>query len=409
MAVFYRGVVLSLYVVLVLSQEDVTIQCGTDSLSVNVTLQRRFLPLDPSGLLLGNCPLSTVVDVAGGQAVFQMGLLECCSMRMATANVLTYSNVLTYKPTTSSFYPTPFSMPVVCVYSKPPGWAPPLYNPALGDADGFGYLDFSMEIMKDDFSGPRVSSTFFLGSLIPIKAAVAQQSHMPLVLFLEECVAATSANLSASNQTYPIISNYGCFVDSQTSNSRFQSRSHSSEIRLFVQAFRFLEGVDVYIHCQLAAWDPALLNDPTKKACNFNQSTSKWVDPDGAQSALCGCCSSSCNTRVRRDAAEQGLSHITVLGPVKILAEEPSGALETEAPAVVMHEGGKFPQWVTLVACALLVLAVLGALSMVYYFCVWQRASVTSKMGQELLIPVQIDDLHRAVGIIHCSFPKESY
>ncbi|MBN3309300.1 ZP3 protein, partial [Amia calva] len=159
-----------------------------------------------------------------------------------------------------------------------------------------------MAIVKDDFSGPRVSSTFFLGSLIFIKAMVAQQSHMPLELFLEECVAANSANLSASNQTYPIISNYGCFVDGQVSSSKFLHSANLWELHLQVQAFKFTDA-DVYIHCGLVAWDPQGPNDPTKKVCNFNQDTKRWEYLDmSSQNSLCSCCNTNCQQRKRREA-----------------------------------------------------------------------------------------------------------
>nr|XP_006640497.2 PREDICTED: zona pellucida sperm-binding protein 3-like [Lepisosteus oculatus] len=397
------------FTVPVLTQQghDITVSCGQDSITVSVDLKvRSLLPLDPSGLLLGSCPVS---NVAQGQAVFQSEFLDCRFMRMATADILVYKNVLTYQPTTSAFYPSPFSEPIECTYVKSPDWTPPLYNPALGDASGFGTLTFSMDIMADDFSAPRVSTTFFLGSLIPIQAAVDQQFHMPLILFLEECVAATTAVLSPSSQTYSLINNYGCFEDSKTSNSRFLPRSQTSNIQVLVQAFKFMTQNDVYLHCQLVAWDPARLNDPTKKACNFNKTTNRWeLLDDPSQYVLCDCCTSSCVGRRKRDADVQGLRHTTVLGPLRIVPEEdPGDFFETKVPAVIIQEEDPVPIWVIFLAGALLVTVLLGALSLMYYFCVWSPSGVQTKPQSELLIPAQIDEVHRVVGI-HCSFPKES-
>ncbi|KAK1146125.1 zona pellucida sperm-binding protein 3-like [Acipenser oxyrinchus oxyrinchus] len=256
-------------------QEAVNTACGVDSVAVRVLLDysRPALPLDPSGLLLGTCPPSSS-SAGNNMVVFQYGLLDCRFMRMVTANVTSYMNVLTYKPTQSGFYQTPFNQAIVCTYTKPAGWTPPVYNPALGDASGFGKLEFTMGIMNDGFSAPRTSSLFFLGSPINIAAAVKQQFHMPLMVYMEECVAASTPELSPSSQTYLLITNHGCFVDGQAGNSRFLPRVQTSEIRLVVQAFKFTQlNTDVYIHCCLLAWDPAQLNDPTKKACSFNQRT----------------------------------------------------------------------------------------------------------------------------------------
>ncbi|MGH0165726.1 UNVERIFIED_CONTAM: hypothetical protein FKN15_049515 [Acipenser sinensis] len=227
------------------------------------------LPLDPKGFLLGSCSLSSG---SYNTLQFQSGLLDCRFMRMVTSNIISYMNVLTYQPTQSGFYQTPFTQAIVCTYTKLSGWTPPVYNPALGDASGFGKLEFTMGIMNEEFSAPRTSSLFFLGSPINIAAAVKQQFHMPLMVYMEECVSASTPELSPSSQTYPLIANHGCFVDSQAASSRFLPRVQTSEIRLVVQAFKFTQlNTDVYIHCQLLAWDPAQLSNPTKKAFSFNQ------------------------------------------------------------------------------------------------------------------------------------------
>lgn len=61
----------------------------------------------------------------------------------------------------------------------------------------------------DDFSGPAESTTFPLGSLIPIMATVEQLNHQPLLLLLDECVAAATPELWSEDDTYAIITNKG--------------------------------------------------------------------------------------------------------------------------------------------------------------------------------------------------------
>ncbi|XP_041084378.1 uncharacterized protein LOC121300068 isoform X1 [Polyodon spathula] len=53
-------------------------------------------------------------------------------LAQVTANLTSYMNVLTYKPTQGGFYQTSFSQAIVCTYTRPAGWTPPVYNPALG-------------------------------------------------------------------------------------------------------------------------------------------------------------------------------------------------------------------------------------------------------------------------------------
>lgn len=62
----------------------------------------------------------------------------------------------------------------------------------------------------DDFSGPAESTTFTLGSLIPIMAGVEQHRHQPLLLLLDECVATTTPDLWADGNAYDLIANKGC-------------------------------------------------------------------------------------------------------------------------------------------------------------------------------------------------------
>ncbi|XP_041084377.1 zona pellucida sperm-binding protein 3-like [Polyodon spathula] len=350
-------------------QEAVSTACGVDSVAVRVLLDyfRPALSLDPSGLLLGTCPPSSS-SAGNNMVVFQYGLLDCRFMRMVTANLTSYMNVLTYKPNQGGFYQTPFNQSIVHLYQVPAGWTSPVYNPALGEAAGFGKLEITMGIVNDDFSAPHTSSLFFLGSPINIAAAVKQQFHMSLKVYMEACVAASTPELSPSSQTYPLITNHGCFVDGQTGNSRFLPRVQTSEIRLVVQAFKFTQwNTDVYIHCQLLAWDPAQLNDPTKKACSFNQRTRSWelLDNHG-RSSVCSCCTSNCNRRKRRDTAEEGLRHTAVLGPLRILPEELfAGSQESyqRSPALSNEEPQPALAWL---AAPLLLMALLGALSLGY-------------------------------------------
>ncbi|XP_041084662.1 zona pellucida sperm-binding protein 3-like, partial [Polyodon spathula] len=389
----------------------VSTACGVDSVAVRVLLDyfRPALPLDPSGLLLGTCPPSSS-SAGNNMVVFQYGLLDCRFMRMVTANLTSYMNVLTYKPTQGGFYQTPFNQAIVCTYTRPAGWTPPVYNPALGDASGFGKLEFSMGIMNDDFSAPRTSSLFFLGSPIFIAAAVKQQFHMPLMVYMEACVAASTPELSPSSQTYPLITNHGCFVDGQTGNSRFLPRVQTSEIRLVVQAFKFTQrNTDVYIHCWLLAWDPAQLGDPTKKACSFNQRTRSWelLDNPG-RSSVCSCCTSNCSLRKRRDTAEEGLRHTAVLGPLRILPEELSAGSEEfylRSPALSLEEPQQALAWLPVLAAPLLLMALLGSLSLAI-MCVWHRPTLCSKSNSELLIP-DPTEMHTAVGVVSSSSPAQ--
>ncbi|XP_033863497.2 zona pellucida sperm-binding protein 3-like [Acipenser ruthenus] len=381
-----KGVLLSLCCFLSTSAQDaVTVNCGDDMITVGVELNFFGLPLDPNRLSLGSCPVSSVQE-SNRIAFFSYGKLDCRFMRMITSNI-SYMNNMVYEPTQrDGFYQTPFVAPVLCIYNKPSAWLPPVFSPALGDAAGMGKLEFSMKIMNDDFSAPRVSNLFFLGSPIQISASVNPQSHMPLILYMEECLAASTAELSASSQTYPLITNHGCFVDGRTANSRFLPRIQTSEIRVSIQAFKFTQDDSaVFIHCQILAWDPAQLQDPTKKACSFNMQTKNWelLDNPDQSTSVCGCCNSVCTARRRRDT-DDGLRRTAVLGPLRIASREQSTNCDDP-----LDQDEDLSLALLLIVATLLVMAVLGALSLGYYFCVWKSGRAGPKTNYDLLVSPQ--------------------
>ncbi|XP_030630494.1 zona pellucida sperm-binding protein 3-like [Chanos chanos] len=295
----------------------VTVDCGTNSISLKWAETQSLI--DPSLLRLGDCSPSSfsAKPGGGGEALFHAEFNDCNFMRLVTGDELVYMNNLT---TEGDFV---FSHLVVCAYEKPSDWGPPRFDPVFFHTYGQGELIFHMGLMKDDFSGPSPSTTFSLGSVIPIEASVAQQGHQPLLLLMEECVASITPELGPESHLYPIITNKGCLTDSKKTNSRFLPRKRVSELRLYLQAFKFVLGEEIYIHCTLLAWDPNDL-DNSKKACHYDKTNGGWeLLDDPSQSALCTCCDTNCRSRNRRDidSDSQGLSQRTVLGPLTVVAE----------------------------------------------------------------------------------------
>lgn len=119
-----------------------------------------------------------------------------------------------------------------CCSFREEDWTPPLYDPLLFHTHGQGDLAFRMALMNgrqglcnvlddlntqwsynflfvDDFSDVATTTTFSLGSMIPIAASVAQQNHQPLILLLDECLASTTPELAPDSHVYPLITNKG--------------------------------------------------------------------------------------------------------------------------------------------------------------------------------------------------------
>ncbi|KAL6490012.1 hypothetical protein MHYP_G00003570 [Metynnis hypsauchen] len=295
-------------------QSKVSVDCGESSVSVRWSEQQSLT--DPWLLRLGGCPpFSVSVRPGGAEAVFHARLDDCSFRRLVTENEIVFENELSTEASSQS--PSDFSCPVVCAYERPAEWRPPVYDPVSFWVNGRGDLVFHMRFMNDDFSDVASSTTFFLGTLIPIIAAVEQQAHQPLLLLLEECVASASPDPSQDSSVYSIIDNKGCLIDSKKAKSRFLPRRSPSEIRLYLQAFKFSFSQEVYIHCKLAAWDPKDM-DSGRKACQYDKQNERWELLDyPLESAICSCCDTVCRTRKRR-RTRRAVAQSVVLGPLTI-------------------------------------------------------------------------------------------
>ncbi|KAL3054745.1 zona pellucida sperm-binding protein 3-like [Trematomus bernacchii] len=293
---------------------DMKVDCGPDFVTLMWTESRP--QADTSLLRLGSCfPTS----FSASEAYFYVDLTDCNFRILVTGDALVYSNDLTYVASADS-YNLAFTHPVVCAYERPKDWysSQQIYDPVF-KTYGLGDLQFNIGLMNDDFSGPAESTSFPLGSIIPIMASVVQKTHQPLLLLLEECVAATTPELHPESTMYPIISNKGCLLESVSSRSKFEPRQKSSEIRLSLQTFKFAMGEEVFIHCKLLAWDPNGL-DSTKKACHFVKGHGWELLDNLAQSNLCDCCESKCKSRRQRSVVSEkhGMVQKAVIGPFTI-------------------------------------------------------------------------------------------
>uniref|UniRef100_A0A3B1IEX6 Zona pellucida glycoprotein 3f, tandem duplicate 2 n=1 Tax=Astyanax mexicanus TaxID=7994 RepID=A0A3B1IEX6_ASTMX len=293
---------------------DIHVECKSKSVTVTWKVSEE-MATNPARLFLGNCLPTEFTPAARGRgvAVFESQLSECRFKERRTQKKLIYENHLTFRPLPKP-NPASFTYSVVCSYQR---------KTVVCVVCGFAFSSLSLkQSQTDDLSGPAVSNIVSLGSFINIWAAVEQQVHQPLILYLEECVATTTQNMSPESLIYPIISNKGCLVDGKFGSSRFLPRYHSSSVFLRLQAFTFAQEQEVYIHCKLVVWDPKNPNEG-KKACNYNKERKLWeLLDDPSRSDLCSCCDYECGGRMKRgvDSEFHGLAQSVVLGPLIITA-----------------------------------------------------------------------------------------
>uniref|UniRef100_A0A669ETV8 Zona pellucida glycoprotein 3f, tandem duplicate 1 n=1 Tax=Oreochromis niloticus TaxID=8128 RepID=A0A669ETV8_ORENI len=248
--------------------------------------------MDTSLLRLGSCFPTSLTD---REAVFTVDFNDCNFRRLVTGKRLIYSNDLTYITPPNSVIPSYIDL-IVCEYERPRDWYPLVYEPVFSTY-GLEELVFHIGLMNADFSGPAESTRFPLGSIIAIKASVEQQTHQPLLLLIDECVAATTPELQPESALYPLITNKGNHARNLNPGKRLQRSGYPFNLLVNRGILLILQ---VFIHCSLVAWDPNGLGN-TKKACNYIKDYGWELIDDPTHSSLCDCCESSCKARKTRD------------------------------------------------------------------------------------------------------------
>ncbi|XP_028987880.1 zona pellucida glycoprotein 3f, tandem duplicate 2 [Betta splendens] len=309
---------------------DIEVACENNSVNITWRIGAELVP-NAARFFLGSCMPSQleIMPTGEGAVLFNYQFTECKFKRRISGKNVTYFNELTYRPYDKS-KPAAFAYPIKCVYKRPEGWNFPILNPGAGVSEGRGSLIFHMALLNEHLTGASMTNVVHLGSLMPIWAAVEQKSHQPLVLLMEECVAAATSELQPDSQVYPIIGNKGCLLESLRGTAVFLPRYRSSALILYIQSSRFGLGEKVYIHCKLVAWDPEDFNE-SKKACHYVKESRRWdLLDDPSQSSICSCCDSTCKSHAKRAASwdSQTLMHNSVLGPLVIVDPSAFKALE---------------------------------------------------------------------------------
>ncbi|XP_066445524.1 zona pellucida sperm-binding protein 3-like [Eleutherodactylus coqui] len=309
------------------------VQCGEDRMVVSV--ERDFYGngklVKPTDLSLGSCrsgPQTTDTVV-----VFDNGLQECGNSLEMTPDWLIYNSQLSYSPTSSRNVPiirtNSAVVPIQCFYPRhgnvssnaiKPTWIP--FSTTVTTEER---LAFSLRLMTADWSAPSSSVVFQLGDLFYIEASLDTQNHIPMILFVDSCVATLSPDMN-SNPRYEIISNNGCLMDGMQDDSSsvfVAPRSQADKLRFMIDAFRFTDSVfsTIYITCSLRAADINQTPDPMNKACSYNKPSSSWSAVEGS-SRICQCCS----TRNCATAAGQGMTWDSSFGRPRSLGKRDVGS-----------------------------------------------------------------------------------
>ncbi|XP_042633867.1 zona pellucida sperm-binding protein 3-like [Cyprinus carpio] len=286
--------------------DSVAVQCWENG--VHVEVKQDFFGngqlLEPSLLSLGGCGVGNV-DATSRVLIFDSPLQECDSQLMVTENELVYIFTLDYRP--AALQSTPIvrssgaTVGIKCHYPRrhnvssnevQPAWIPYASTQVAEDV-----LVFSLKIMTDDWMFERPSTIFFLGEVLNIQASVKQYKHVPLRIFVDNCVATKGPDVKSAPK-YSFIENHGCLTDAKYTGSisKFLPRVQDDKLQFQLEAFRFQEESSgaIYITCFLKANAASVQVNEDHKACSFK--ANGWVSSDGSDE-VCGCCDTSCGLR----------------------------------------------------------------------------------------------------------------
>ncbi|NP_571771.1 zona pellucida sperm-binding protein 3b precursor [Danio rerio] len=305
--------------------QAVIVYCRAEAIElvINPDLLAGGLPVFAEELWLGPeaSPTCGVVSTGPGPLTIRASLQDCGTQLSVNADSLLYSNVVVYSPLPSPdgvIYTNGAAIPVQCQYRRRysvdsaavrPAWVP--FDASVSATD---YLDFSLRLMTDDWQFERGSNVFFLGDEIHLQAAVRLAYHLPLLVFIDWCVATPTPDVDASEVKYSFIKHHGCLADSRSpnSNSMFMRRTEGNHLNLQLDAFRFhkFTGNLVYIHCHMKAIPAAYSVSAKNRACSFIDQ--RWRSVDGNDD-VCNTCEPS---KPVGSEPEQ-LFHIALTSPVQ--------------------------------------------------------------------------------------------
>nr|XP_057932020.1 zona pellucida sperm-binding protein 3-like [Doryrhamphus excisus] len=251
--------------------------------------------INPDDLTLGNCGL-VGEDTAAHVLIYESELHDCNSKLQMTDDSLIYTFSLQYNPKPMGNIPvvrtTNAAVIVECYYPRhhnvsslplDPHWVP---FSSVKVAEEFLY--FSLTLMTSDWMHERPRYEYYLGDMIFVEATVKQYYHVPLRVYVDNCVATLTPEINSSPR-YAFIEN-GCLVDAwiTSSDSKFMPRTDENKLRFMLEAFRF-QGAEsglLYITCHMRATSTSRIIDSDHRACSFMDG---WKEASGVDAACNSC------------------------------------------------------------------------------------------------------------------------
>ncbi|XP_012887195.1 PREDICTED: zona pellucida sperm-binding protein 3 [Dipodomys ordii] len=300
------------------SPEPVAVECLEAQMVVTVSrdLFGTGKLVQPADLSLGPEGCQPLVSLDSEVVRFEAGLHECGNSIQVTDDALVYSTFLLHDPSPvgnlSILRTSRAQVPIKCRYPRQGNVSShgilPTWVPFWTTVSSEERLIFSLRVMQANWSAEKPSPTFYLGEVAHLQAEVHTNSHFPLQLFVDYCVATATPDWSSS-PFHVLVGFHGCLVDGVFGgSSSFQVPRPGPEILQFtVDVFHFANDSrnTIYITCHLKVAPANQAPDPMNKACSFNKSANSWSPVEGAAD-ICKCCDTG---NCSRPDQSRGMNH----------------------------------------------------------------------------------------------------
>ncbi|XP_054615675.1 zona pellucida sperm-binding protein 3-like [Dunckerocampus dactyliophorus] len=292
--------------------------------------------VSPGELFLGGAEHSgsrpcQALPAGDAEYIITAGLQDCGTQLSVSDDSVIYSNHLMFWPLPRRHGITRMTqavIPVSCHYKRRHIVSSHSQELHRMSSTSTKTSPFSLKLMSDDWTRPRLSNIFYLGDVLNLEASYTNPGTQERLVFMDNCVATLSPD-ATSVPRYYFIENNGCLSDSRLRGSRshFLSRKKADVLQLRLDAFLFRqdERNSIFITCRLKARSEMWRGSPVNKACSYVHS--RWKSVDGSDD-MCRCCESTCslksstwsNKDLRRQKPKGANTCDTIiLGPLVIL------------------------------------------------------------------------------------------
>ncbi|XP_076006520.1 zona pellucida sperm-binding protein 3d.2 [Genypterus blacodes] len=250
-----------------------------------------------SGLKLGSCEANKSNQ---DYFYFENDLSLCGTKRTMINNQMSYSNTLHFDPPRPDGpirRAVPFTLSVSCYYNRYQysykiGYAPKMqmrkiFKPMKNRAE------FILTPRNAQWDRLSSSDPYMIGKPMYFQAEVSSMGDGRL--YVHSCYATPKKSHNSTLQ-FPIVTNFGCMVESRDGRSRFIPHKQNA-VRFTLDAFLFkgMSGQQLYMHCTMSMGSSS--PSATAKSCNYDTKAGRWVELYGGDS-VCDCCNSNCSSTV---------------------------------------------------------------------------------------------------------------